>query len=474
VYGLPFNNGAPQPFCADSPGSPPKTFHPRAHSGLNTVGLPTLPRIGTFTNSCLRPRPQAVSSIHGSPSAPSPAAAQPARARGRMTHVLTVDAELLRRTLGVLLSPLDFPTSTAWRQAIATHLQALLGADSVTTVVRLHGGPLVQTVGNVPQGVLEQYAAYYHRKSEIDQLRLRAGLRTWTRYSLVSRTTFLQTEYANEWALPAGIKDSAGASVPVGAAYGHEAVVHLGCATSLERFAPDGPEERWLQTLAPAVMAGMRMALLATTWRHDLLRQLEASGAPLALCEYDGRLVHATPALLAVTMADPEGAALLAAASHLTHALRDALQRRAGRPGRAGASDPSDAARPTRVLTTQRGTYVLHATLTGEALLGPDRPLVVVRVDPPVATVRQTPTLLSARFGLSLREAQVALLLADGASNARIAETLHVTVHTARRHTEHVREKLGAENRAAVARILQGGPAIVGRRTRAAHSRRPT
>jgi DNA-binding CsgD family transcriptional regulator len=47
-------------------------------------------------------------------------------------------------------------------------------------------------------------------------------------------------------------------------------------------------------------------------------------------------------------------------------------------------------------------------------------------------------------------------LLADGASNARIAESLGVTVHTARRHTEHVREKLGAENRAAVARIIQG------------------
>jgi DNA-binding CsgD family transcriptional regulator len=378
-----------------------------------------------------------------------------------MTRPLTADAELLRRTLTVLLSPLEFPTSGAWRQAIATHLQALLTVDSVTTVVRLPGGPLVQSVGNAPEGVLEQYAAYYHQKSELDQLRLSRGLRTWTRFSLVSRAAFLRSEYANDWALPAGILDSAGLSVPVSAADGREAVVHLGCASSLERFAPDGPEERWLETLAPAVTAGMRMALLATTWRDDLLRQLESSGAPLVLCEYDGRLVHATPALLAVTMADPQGAILLAAAAHLTHELRHAIQRRPERPGSSGRLDPNDVIRPTRAVTTQRGTYVLQATVIGEALLGPDRPLVLIRVDPPAATVRLRPESLGARFGLSPREAQVALLLADGASNALIAASLGVTAHTARRHTEHVREKLGAENRTAVARILHSGRAPV-------------
>jgi DNA-binding CsgD family transcriptional regulator len=269
---------------------------------------------------------------------------------------------------------------------------------------------------------------------------------------------FLRTEYANDWAIPAGILDSAGVSVPVGEAHGGEAVVLLGCANSLERFAPDGPEVHWLETLAPAVMAGMRTALLAATWRTDLLRQLEASGAPLAVCEYDGRLVHATPALLAVTMADPEGSVLLSAAARLTHTLRDAMQRRPGRSRGPGLQGAVEALSPTLAVTTQRGTYVLHAAQIGEALLGPDRPLVLIRVDAPAATVRPTPGSLCARFKLSAREAEVALLLADGASNARIAETLGVTVHTARRHTEHVREKLGAENRAAVARIIQGGP----------------
>lgn len=389
--------------------------------------------------------------------------AGPPWGRGSMTHPLTVDAELLRRTLGVLLSPLDFPTSSAWRRAMATHLQALLSVDSVTTVVRLPDSPLVQTVGNVPAGVLDRYAEHYHQKSELDQLRLRRGLRTWTRFSLVNRAAFLRTEYANDWALPVGILDSAGLSVPLSAMDGGEAVVHIGCASSLERFEADGIEERWLRTLAPAVTAGMRLGLLATNWRNDLMRQLEATGAPLALCEYDGRLVHATPALLAITMADPEGAALLSAAALLTHSLRDVIERR---PKRLGTSGPSfvDGLRPSHTVTTCRDTYVLQASLIGEALLGSDRPLVLVRFDPATAMTRHTPASLRARFGLSPREAQVALLLADGASNARIADTLRVTPHTARRHTEHVRDKLGAENRAAVARILQGGLSTVARR----------
>jgi DNA-binding CsgD family transcriptional regulator len=196
--------------------------------------------------------------------------------------------------------------------------------------------------------------------------------------------------------------------------------------------------------------------LLATMWRKDLLQQLEASGAALAVCDYDGRLVHATPALLAITMVDIEGSALLSAASRLSHRLRDAMRRRPRGPRGSKLRHSAEMLRPAIAVTTRRGTYVLHGVYIGEALLGLDHSLVLVRVDPPGAATCHTPASLRARFRLSAREAQVALLLVDGAGNARIAETLGVTAHTARRHTEHVREKLGAENRAAVARILHG------------------
>jgi len=63
-----------------------------------------------------------------------------------------------------------------------------------------------------------------------------------------------------------------------------------------------------------------------------------------------------------------------------------------------------------------------------------------------------------ARVHLSPREAQVASLLVDGASNKAIARTLGISVHTAKFHVAAILEKLGARNRAdAVAIVLREG-----------------
>ena len=71
------------------------------------------------------------------------------------------------------------------------------------------------------------------------------------------------------------------------------------------------------------------------------------------------------------------------------------------------------------------------------------------------------PTVIPARdlqeiHGLTPREAQVASLLAGGASNAHIAARLDVRPSTARRHTENVLRKLGVRSRSEVpAKLLR-------------------
>lgn len=62
---------------------------------------------------------------------------------------------------------------------------------------------------------------------------------------------------------------------------------------------------------------------------------------------------------------------------------------------------------------------------------------------------------LSDHFGLTPREVDVALLLADGEANASIAAALNISPHTARRHTESVMLKLQARTRAQVGAILR-------------------
>lgn len=63
---------------------------------------------------------------------------------------------------------------------------------------------------------------------------------------------------------------------------------------------------------------------------------------------------------------------------------------------------------------------------------------------------------LQQRFGLTGRQVEVARLLAQGLSNAEIAETLGLSTYTARNHTEAVLLKLGASTRSRVGAILRG------------------
>ncbi len=61
---------------------------------------------------------------------------------------------------------------------------------------------------------------------------------------------------------------------------------------------------------------------------------------------------------------------------------------------------------------------------------------------------------LAQQYGLSVRELEVALLLADGRSNVEIATAVKVSTHTARHHTQHVLGKLGVRSRSRAAALI--------------------
>lgn len=102
--------------------------------------------------------------------------------------------------------------------------------------------------------------------------------------------------------------------------------------------------------------------------------------------------------------------------------------------------------------------------------VGQDRYRLVVDLLPPnsrgervpIATVERVsePDLseraLRERFRLTRKESHVARLLAQRRSNAEIAETLSISPHTARRHTENVMLKLNVNSRFSVEAALNG------------------
>jgi DNA-binding response OmpR family regulator len=74
-----------------------------------------------------------------------------------------------------------------------------------------------------------------------------------------------------------------------------------------------------------------------------------------------------------------------------------------------------------------------------------------------------TPQQVVSACGLTLRQAEVALMIADGLSNPEIAERLGISRFTARNHAEQILARLTVESRWQVARVLCDAVAAAGK-----------
>jgi DNA-binding CsgD family transcriptional regulator len=95
------------------------------------------------------------------------------------------------------------------------------------------------------------------------------------------------------------------------------------------------------------------------------------------------------------------------------------------------------------------GSYRLVASHAAAGTLLPEAAVLVLmdRVSPGLPTTRE----LRITFGLRGREPQVALLAAEGLSNADIAQRLRLSAHTVRHYLERVLDRLGLHSRKALA-----------------------
>jgi DNA-binding CsgD family transcriptional regulator len=159
--------------------------------------------------------------------------------------------------------------------------------------------------------------------------------------------------------------------------------------------------------------------------------RMEADGEGLVLADTHGRLVDRTP-----------GAADLlkrwfpsTGATEMPIALADWLAAR-GKPG------------PAWPLILDRGGNRLLA----RRLPGPHSSLTsVLLTEPPVGRARNA--LLG--VGLTGRQADIVAIMADGLSNAGIAQRLGISNRTVDKHLQRAFDKLGVENRTAAANLVR-------------------
>jgi DNA-binding CsgD family transcriptional regulator len=346
----------------------------------------------------------------------------------------TTDLTRLEEALRALLSPMDHADTTEWRRQVTRKVRALMGTDSVTSIMRDTGAPLLVADGEYEARALKDYADHYYRQVVGDNLRIECGMTVWTREQIWPWEAISRSEYFHDFCVPNAIQDSAGAAVRVSET--DEALLYIHTAEA-HRFQPDGREMAILRLLRPALEAGARAAMSLGAVRTDW-RMFDA--APMASGVFDrhGKLVHANPAFANLIGDRVLGPPVSRAAELM---VRNAITGGMFRPG---AGDCS----PSMTVRTASGSYRLNLTWVEQSPLGQTGCYIVIVTPPPGAP---NPAALMTRFRLTAREAQVALLMARGDRNRVIASALGTSVHTVRRQAERVLSKLGVSTRAAIA-----------------------
>ncbi|WP_412061748.1 response regulator transcription factor [Rubrivirga sp. IMCC45206] len=370
-----------------------------------------------------------------------------------MRLTLTSDAVArLGEATRTLLSPLAAPDVDAWRRDAMGAVCGVVGAETGTFT--LPGRPCVVQVYALDDGV-SQVANRYLEDVCSEQgpapdpvldawyrVTTARGVEVWDMHVadhlLGGRGLAWDNEFCHEVLRPHGLDDTHALFVPSAPGCSMLAVHNL------HRPAAPGEHLALLHLLFPAFKAG-----LDALARFDAQRTaLDVLAEPLAVFDLAGREVHRNPALAALLAVDPGADRVCAEMGALAAGLR-ALG--TGRPGDA-AGAPVE-----RAVATPSAAYRLRGALLGAGLFGADG-AVMVSVQREGAPPLPSAEVLRERHGLTRREAEVALLLAEGLSNAALAERLFISPHTARHHTERVLDKLGLTSRKALAlHLLQPG-----------------
>jgi DNA-binding CsgD family transcriptional regulator len=215
---------------------------------------------------------------------------------------------------------------------------------------------------------------------------------------------------------------------------------------------PEGSQRAALtRVLVPPFKAGV------SEWRRLAARRTELTALldaiPEAVLMYDsaGGLVHANhraAELFGMPGSNGMGAQVRTEAQRMAWSLAAAAQRSIAHSAGENATQPA-----TREVRADGRVYRLRGTLATGWMPGNEAGVLVTAAFELVNPL--TDLELRSRYGLSAREIEVARLVANGLSNAEIAEKLGVSYFTARNHVERLLSKLGVGNRSRVGAVLR-------------------
>jgi DNA-binding CsgD family transcriptional regulator len=360
-----------------------------------------------------------------------------------------------------MLTPLAHEDLDTWMLSVNDALRAVVGADHViafatepTSLAIFSNDTELQALSPL-QDALSGYdeAGFAMLKdphiAKAHRIRRRGGTGAYHERQLGDPRAMKQTDFFQATFEPAGARYMIGLSTPL--PHGEVTICTAFERPDAEGFSTESLQK--LQMLAPAFEAGVRMWQRLAGCR-DLLDKVDA---PVAVFGPDGHELFHSRALQALLAADPESNAVVCEMRRLERTLRTfhekplyengtALNGKvAGQFEMGKFTELGQAAHEVR---TKTSLYRIYGSLLQPLLCGVEAAIVTVERRGVALPSRRR---LQTSFGLTPREADVTLLLAEGLGNNALAERLYISPHTARRHTEKVLDKLGIASRAAVA-----------------------
>jgi DNA-binding CsgD family transcriptional regulator/PAS domain-containing protein len=366
-----------------------------------------------------------------------------------MLRLSAADRKRLCRLSELLLTP---DADGEWETRVVHSVMETLGADKCMLVIPRPDG-FRPTWQNYDAAQLRAYPAaisalgrglhFWHRH---------ARLRVYDRAALwrgVERRYYM-SRYYNEHIVPARCYDAIGMALHLGGNVSARSVAKLLLHHDAPSDRPFGPRGlALLRLLYPSFSAGVHAYTVLLRADGQLAGAIDELPAAIMVIDSDsGRVVHCNTTLEALLAAEPASDLIRRQMSFLGLGLA-----RRGPPDKPVATSSSFVSGPAHY--TARGSMIAAGVFAA-------RPLVMVSLER-VSAARQGPRELMAAHGLTRREAEVALLVAEGLGNQEIAARLGISLHTARHHVENVMAKLCVPRRSRLAALLNGSIPHAGR-----------
>lgn len=371
---------------------------------------------------------------------------------------LTLSSTEQRQLIGAIdamLSPLAYDTREAWFVGISVGIRPLFGGDS--TLFTCSAGDSAETysveapdlaAGFTAATVFLRGEVHFHEpemEGVMTLVRRKRAMSVFTS-DMLDRLTegrLRRSLFYNEVARPLGAHTNYGLGL-----VGNDGEALLGVNAQRLRRDPLGEDTlAILRLIAPAFQSGFEIRARLSQSHRSLMQTIDALPEAMFVFEtVTGCEIHRNIALTSLLARDPEAPLVEQRGLQVARALSVASHAGHG----AAASRPADAhVKALEDLRTTTARYTMRASALPLGSFSNDR-VVLVCVER-CGIALPLPATLREHFGLTAREAEVALHLAIGESDSFIARTLCVSPHTVRHHVERVFQKLQVRSRKAIA-----------------------